>query len=337
MTENNWQEAFLVLGAQPSDPGAVIKRKYRKLIRQYHPDGQQAGQYSAEEPPDHRIRQIISAYETIRRTEHIWSRHSVNGAAAVRQNLKAYCERSLYGCYDMFGELPEDIYIKGSGRYIWDPDQEEFILYLKSINEAAGRLLLEKERKAGIYDPDDISDAAFHEIRNTVRLKVFHYLTQQFISPLECLEKIYGAGNREFTAAGWIRDKSRSRLKDPACTEEILTDSEKKAAAGIGWPCVMRKNRICIAVIAAGSEKMIPVSFDEDCPYYIAGALLSRKAADITASFDYGQGTGRGHLPVNVRIRIIDPEAAARLGDTGQYIEAELRRYGEACRSAFER
>ena len=334
MINNSWQEAFSILGVQPSDPGAVIKRKYRELIRQYHPDGHRTGQYDETDQRDERIRQVTAAYETLRRTEHIWRREESCRTAAVRQNPEAYCERSLYGYYDLFEELPEDIYLKGSGRYVWDPDQEEFILYLKSVNEAAGRLLLERERRAGIYDPDEITDDSYQDIRHRVRLRVFHYLTQQFISPLECLEKMYGPGKKEYSAAGRIRYKGRSRAGDNACAEDTLSENEMKAVSGIDWPCVMKKNRICLmAAVAGGTERLVPISFDEDCLYYITGALLSRKAAGITASITTGYGTGKGHLPVNVRIRIIDPESAKRMGGTGHYITAELGRYEEICRT----
>ena len=69
MQNTELESALRLLGAQPEDSALVIKRKYRALVRRYHPDEAAGGGSDLgtdEGGAAEALRRIIRAYETVR-------------------------------------------------------------------------------------------------------------------------------------------------------------------------------------------------------------------------------------------------------------------------------
>jgi len=151
----NLQEAASVLGIQNTDTAVTIKRKYHTLLHRYHPD---TGSGSASA-----TRMIVEAYKILRDAPRL------PVSSLPPANPVAYCERTLYARHNLFEDDPADIYVRGRGRFLWDPEQEEFSLFARSVLLEARRLCQEQPERLKI---------------------VFHLLMQDFINPLESLRKM---------------------------------------------------------------------------------------------------------------------------------------------------
>lgn len=272
------QEASAVLGLTPEDTAVTIKRKYHALLHRNHPDVKYGSKDAAG--------RIITAYNVIR--------SSPLPAAGLRRyetlpeiNPAACCRRTLYARHNLFDDDPADIFIRGYDSYFWDPDQEEFSLFLKSILKEAQHLAQDQPE----------------------RLKtVFHLLVQDFIRPLPCLEKV--CDDREETNYGALHGVSKSGIcSKTRCREEYADHSDTlyylngRIAGAVTTACPCRLQG---AKLYAGSQQL---SFDDDSYYYILSMLLARGAADAEA------------LPldehrVRIRIRITDEQEALCPGNT---------------------
>ncbi len=277
------RKACAVLDVRIGDPAAVIKRKYRMLIRKYHPDQQPNTGAEAEKA----VRMVTEAYailcrylkETEPETD---SRLTVNPAA--------YCSRIVYTWHDLFEE--DGIVERAYGPYFWDPDEEEFLLYLRSIRKAAERILAERAGR-----PDE-----------TLKIRLFHLLAQEFIRPLYCLKRTETVTEEDpvrrlFLTQGRIREEDSGHI-------------------GAAAPLACKLNGTRIEALLPDGVRT-PVSFEEDSLYYVLSMLLARDAAAVTA-FAAGPDASRGRL--RILIEITDAEKAAEPGRSGGYIRKLLER-----------
>ena len=250
------QEAYSVLGIKAGDTQITIKRKYHALLHRYHPDtGSGSGSADA-------TRSIVAAYKVIR------SAPSTDLPASFQIlpeiNPSAFCARTLYARHELFEDDPADIYVRGHGAYYWDPDQEEFDLFLRSILAEARRLTQEC--------PEKIKT-------------VFHLLVQDYIRPLECLRKVCDEVRKETRNCSEVivetnaEDNANSNAEDSAESNTEITfyilEGRTTEKLLDRTPCSLRGARIY------AGDKLI--SFDDDSYYYILSMLLARKAAIVTA------------------------------------------------------
>ncbi len=322
MQNTELESALRLLGAQPEDSALVIKRKYRALVRRYHPDeaagggsdiGTNESGASAEA-----LRRIIRAYETVRSAPHESLKSVLRQAAEC--NPAAFCPRMLYGSHDLFGEVQEDLYVRGTDRYFWDPDEEEFLLFMKSVNQAARRLL---------EDDEDL----------TYRLKLFHLLVQEYIRPLYCLEKL--AESSEKCADGSRIYEVSARMPARAGMQAMYDDPGQEI-----YKCVLGGTKIC-AVLPDGTRQQI--SLEEDGCYYPLAMMMARDAAELSAvtrRVKNGQdcqnsstsdsterkrtrGTGKKKETIRLilRVRVTDTERASAAGCSSTEIKHLLEEH----------
>ena len=303
MTEQDagLREAMELLDICPDDTAEAVKRKYRRMVRLSHPD-EDSGSEEA-------VRKVIAAYEALRRSGGRWQRlTAVQRRRMPRANPEAFCERTIYRAHDIFEE-DSSIYAAGRGRYLWDPDMEEFRLFTRSVRLETLQILQEAEEAAGIREPDQLPQDGR---RNAFLLRIFHLLMQEFIEPLPCLQKILG---KEETAAAVI---SGSRLEQDRA-----------------FLCIMDGTRLYVQVPGAGR---VPLSFDEDCMHYLFAMLMARDAAVVSVQTRKNsavrQHGAKEHVPVTVRADITDMSEAGRPGCGKQLLEQAVRDYKDWLRPA---
>ena len=150
------EEARLLLHADRHDTAKEIRKKYLRQMKIFHPDNNAA--------PDLDVRLLSEAYRLLLETQGASDDGLIPDwdADIVRE---AFCERTIYMSH-MFEDGVPHLIAMARGKYLWNPDAEEFSMLLKSVYEAAHRL-------TGGENP-----------------MVFHYLMQEFIDPVYVLGKL---------------------------------------------------------------------------------------------------------------------------------------------------
>ncbi|MBQ9643419.1 MAG: hypothetical protein IJV26_05200 [Lachnospiraceae bacterium] len=351
MQNRELESALRTLGAQPTDSPIAMKRKYRALLHRYHPDesagstvrnASEAGAaWNASEADAGReeaLRAVINAWETIRKAPP--SAFAGLHVETLLCNPAAFCTRVLYGSHDLFEEQQNDLYVRGTDRYNWDPDEEDFLLFLKSVNQAARGLLKEVEDACTDWETDDWGEAYDEDAvealgekitqeRTAFQLKLFHLLAQEYISPLRCLDQL--AENKVRQTDGKMVYEVSARMNVPAGKSAL---AEKNASAGKNRPagddqpaldCILDGTRI-YAVLPDGTRQQI--SLEEDGCYYPIAMMTARGAAALQAQPGELPG-GRRKKTQRLRLRILvtDPVTAAPEGSSRKKIEKLLKEY----------
>lgn len=174
----NIAQARRLLSITEEDDLHSLKKKYRKLMNECHPDA-----LGSEEPAHiRRAQEINEAYRLLKSHPHsfdsIWKPQEKTGPERKRPvwtgsvNGRAFRERNVYLYYTMETEEGHPYYRAARGKYLWEPAEEDFQLFLISIHEAVKELLEHTEKTMA------------------VRSRLFQYLAEQFIDPVKVLRKI---------------------------------------------------------------------------------------------------------------------------------------------------
>ena len=275
------KEAYKILGASKQDDDREIRAKYKKLLILYHPDSNPTGKRAPED--DEKIRQVIEAYKKIKESEGQPVLDTYEFTWDTFENKAAFSERNIYVQFKIYDEeLP--LSKMARGKFVWDPDMEEFRLFSKSVLE---------ECKDIIYDygatlkPDKVKD-------------IFHLMMQEYVLPADAARKI-GKKIREdddievFVFNGFVKENSA----DP-----------KASAPTIGAPLniFLQEDRAVIEEIVTG-KVLGTVSFDEDELYYVVLPLLEDQNVQAHASITKIEKTRRSGNRMCVRIELTIPRA----------------------------
>ncbi len=288
--------AYLILGAQRGDSWENIKRRYRQMIQMYHPDSagedpasvflaQQINeayhylknlQGSAEKTGGFQEKNGFRAQGTHRADEYVHEQQMYRRNAftwKAGKNEQAFCARNLYEGSGMYDSGQVLWHQTGHDKYYWDPDQEDFRIFIRSINEACGELLGSLERQYGIYDRDDLEDPACED---EMRLKLFHLLIQEFIRPEYCLDRIAQEHEMDKTVQGKF------------CFEGIIglsgaDDLRKLSYIREGDFLDLHIVDERIRVRSREGIDLGYLSFHEDSLYYVTALLLRDGGAAIEA------------------------------------------------------
>ena len=130
----NFKEALCVLKLTGNEDRTAIKRQYRRLMGQFHPD------VIGSDRPEHiQQAQLINEAYGFLKDYDINRRSSRTGRqnGNFRQNEQhpkwqgmmneaAFCERPIYLYYNLDDEETEHMYYHAAdGKYIWQPENEE--------------------------------------------------------------------------------------------------------------------------------------------------------------------------------------------------------------------
>jgi curved DNA-binding protein CbpA len=194
------KEAYKILGVSKENTDREIKAKYKKLLIMYHPDSDPSGQRDPED--DETIRRVIEAYRKIRESEGETYPEPYEFTWDAFENKRAFSERNVFFQFKIYDEaLPPSKMARG--KFVWDPDMEEFPLFTKSVLEACKDVMTDHDAALA---PDKVKD-------------IFHLMMQEYILPADAARKI-GKKIREdensevYSFRGFIKDDTYSFDED---------------------------------------------------------------------------------------------------------------------------
>ncbi len=311
------KEAYKILGASKSDDEKTLKSKYKKLLFLYHPDSR-GGDNNPQ--AEEKIRLVIEAYNLIRDAgDDIVQEYSFDAAV----NDGAFCERKVYVQYKIYDDEELPLSHAATGKYIWDPDIEEFSHFTKSVLEAARDIVGEYGAKAA----SNIKE-------------IFHLLMQEFVLPVDSARKIgkfVDSSCEDISGHSTNNNCEDNREHDEnvsgtICTSYTFTGFVDSSfhLEEISEPITLtlREDRALAETMVSG-KTVGYVSFDEDAYYYVVlplledarvetkvsivkerfatGANRRRKASGIYGSEPGNRhGNATGQLMINIEMRIPD-------------------------------
>ena len=269
------KEAYKILGVSKENTDREIKAKYKKLLIMYHPDSDPTGERSPED--DEKIRQVIEAYKKIRESEGEPYFEPYEFTWDAFENKRAFSERNIFVQFKIYDEaLPPSKMARG--RFVWDPDMEEFSLFAKSVLEACKEVMTDQPA------PDKVKD-------------IFHLMMQEYVLPADVArkigKKIREDGDREiYSFSGFIKD-------------ELGSSREAKINCGEPLNIYLSDDRAVVEEIVTG-RMLGSVSFDEDELYYVVLPLLEDPKVDahatITKVDSSRRNIGRFHVAIELTI-----------------------------------
>ena len=274
------KEAYKILGVSKENSDREIKAKYKKLLIMYHPDSDPTRDRSAED--DEKIRQVIEAYNKIRESEGEPSFEPYEFTWDAFENKRAFSERNIFFQFKIYDEaLPPSKMAKG--RFVWDPDMEEFPLFAKSVLEACKDVMTDHDVTPA---PDKVKD-------------IFHLMMQEYILPADAArkigKKIREDGDKEvYYFSGFIKD-------------ELGSSRESKINCGEPLNIFLREDRAVVEEIVTG-RMFGSISFDEDELYYVVLPLLEDPMVDAHATIIKVDSGRRNKERIHVAIELTIPK-----------------------------
>ncbi len=266
------KEAYKILGASQKDDPRTVKTKYKKLLILYHPDSDPTGKRDPED--DDKIRQVIEAYQKIRESESESGYDPYEFTRDAFENRNAFSERNIYVQFKMYDEeLP--LSRMARGRFVWDPDMEEFRLFSKSVLEACKEVITDYDATP---TPDLVKD-------------IFHLMMQEYVLPADAARKLGRKVEEDdkseiFAFGGFVKDAS--------------------ATAGEPVNIYLREDRAVVEEIVSG-KVLGTVSFDADELYYVILPLLEDPEVEVRATVTKCDNSRRSGSRMHVDIKLVIP------------------------------
>jgi len=277
--------AYRLLGASPEDSDSTLKRKYRRCIRENHPDADP----EHEEDARRRAQWINEAYALLSK-----ERKKAGGSSASRKtsgprtnsasaaqgcpdsaprpfaaprNPAAFCARTVYPRWDDymdFAGAPARETV--TGRFCWDPSLETFAMFAMSVHRQCLELLGQDYlERSPIYGQTA-------EQNDTIRLRLFHLLMQEFIRPWACLRKLADE-LPDVDADPALPDCYHLPAELAVRGSQLIHRALDKVSEGDELLPAVQGERIHIR--AAGGIDLGHITFADDPLYYVALPLLA--------------------------------------------------------------
>lgn len=261
------KEAYQILGLPPTASLSEIKKNYRKLMMQMHPD---AGIY-ADGTYAYTAPEITAAYALLKEKQssgmQLRSKPNKNNDAKPSAvwnapiNPDAYMEREiLQYAEDSIGTVFGNFCI-ARGKYMWTTD-EDFSLFLLSLYQCSRQLLDEADDMLRREDTP-----ASHSL---FQAELTYLLAQQFISTTSLLKELAkeepsdAQGNRIFYLPAMLEfTKKAAPLKPGDCL----------------YPSSLKQHRLFLKD-KTGREYGY-LSFTDDRLYYVIIPLFEQKSAQV--------------------------------------------------------
>ncbi len=274
------QTAMQLLSLKGGESEKEIKTQFRRMLHIHHPD------VAGNDNPyaDDMVRNLIEAYELL-------SGMMQQGTGVIRKewnapvNAMASADRSIYAAFSLFEEESFILEI-ARGRYVWDPDEEDFEHFTKSIYNLTEKMLKEAGK--------DATDPAM--------VYLFQYLMEEYIYPFHAAEKLAerteekDIGGCRYYFTGFIQDAEKQELNKGDQARVRLKDTS-------------------LFLQFEHRSDLYKLCFDKDCLYPVIISLLkTQKAAakcEVTV-IPYSKAGSRKNrhikvsLVISVRDKILD-------------------------------
>ncbi|MDO4634130.1 MAG: J domain-containing protein [Eubacteriales bacterium] len=273
-------QAKKILGISAGDDIRTVKLKYHRLIARYHPDA--LGDTSPELLSHAQL--INEAYHLLQTTPDAFARtgHAKDMTSAEttasshslwHQDLtpELFAERDIFITHEIYGES----YVShaATGRYLWDPEAEDFSLFLKSINLLCTRLLDQSETEGSASQMDGMFS---EEARLRRHRRLFHALSEHYMDPHDCLRKLADPVKTDSEGRLIFRFRAHlaaTRFDDHWQTLCSLTSGQ------LVWPHKLQDNRILVRT--EDGRTLGHLSLEKDAYYLCLIPLLRKKQAQV--------------------------------------------------------
>ena len=272
-------EAYRILGVSRSDDENTIKKKYKRLLFVNHPDSKS---HRGETPDDGMAAKIIEAYRLIKKGEGLEEEQPEAYEWEAVVNETAFSESAVYVQYKIYDDEDLPLSQVARGKYVWDPDLEDFPFFMKSVLEAA--------RDAVSENCSDFSQS--------VLLEVFHLMMQEYVFPADCARKLGKLVNMGQTA------------KDFEFTGYLKLNSGNKGAnfhEGDPVDIYLSENKAMAQNMVTGTF-LGDISFDDDSFYYVILPLLEEPEVRTSARMQKLMKAGRNKNTIMLSIRLTIPD-----------------------------
>lgn len=262
------QEAYQILGLPLGTGKKEIKKKYRKLMMQVHPD------VTVSLPENYRYgaQEINSAYAVLIKEKPVdfgncyndgkqpASGDKKNAAWGAPVNENAFMEREVLQYVEDYDGSVLGTYCVARGKYLWVTD-EDFPLFLLSMCQCSKELLDGMDEKVCRYE--------ISAKRQQIQAELTYLLAQQFIDASTLLaelaqEEMSPNGDRIF------------------CLSSMLETTGRRTAVKAGeavYPSGIRDHRLYLENQAG--EELGYLSFTDDRLYYLVIPLFEQKRAQV--------------------------------------------------------
>ncbi|WP_155831493.1 J domain-containing protein [Butyrivibrio sp. LC3010] len=275
------KEAYKILGVSQENTDREIKARYKKLLIMYHPDSDPAGKRESKD--DEMIRRVIEAYRKIRESEGEPVHDTYEFTWDAFENRAAFSERNIFFQFRIYDEaLPPSKMARG--RFVWDPDMEEFSMFTKSVLEACKDVMTDHDI---ILTPEKVKN-------------IFHLMMQEYVLPADAARKL-GKKVREdedkevYLFYGFIKEEP---LAGRGVSKQINNEPLN---------LFLRDDRAVAEEMVSG-KVLGSVSFDEDELYYIVLPLLEDPAVNAHAVITRVENSQRNKRRMHVEIELTIPK-----------------------------
>lgn len=264
----NIEQAKRILAVTDHDDNRTIKLKYRQLIGKYHPDsiGAELPEYTK------KAQEINEAYKLLK--NHIRKARVKKDVSIWNSpiNEYAFAARNIYMPYSMDIETSGLFQTIAKGKYMWNPDEEEFDLFLRSLNHVSYELL------TAIEIPYHFSEdySMLKELRFQFQVPLFQMLTMQYIDPLFCLDKLAEPEQIDLKQRKIYHFRAFLSAKGSSTQLNHIASLKK---GDIIYPISLQNNRIMVA--SEDKQELGHLKLEEDALYFCLIPLIKHKKAQV--------------------------------------------------------
>lgn len=269
------------------------------LMGRYHPDvlGEASSKHTQ------RAQEMNEAYQFLKNAcrntakrsgqRGSWGTYTPKWTGEVHE--EAFCERDIYSYYSMDVETDGLYYKIARGKYMWDPDEEEFHLFISSIHHVTKELLERIEEK---YPEVWCEELGIKEQKFKIQAEVFYCLIQQFVHPVETLAKLADPLKEDNEGRQIYCFQAQVGMKG---YNKVYKNIEKLQKGDIILPLTFEHHRI----VAADREnnRLGYLSFEEDSLYFCVIPLLKKKLAQARLVVNQVQ-VNKKHRPYSVNAEL---------------------------------
>ncbi len=255
------QKAYQILGIPPGTGKDEIKKRYRKLMTQVHPDvhasSQETYKYSAQE--------INSAYAVLMKEKGVSGRRASKAKKTAAWdapvNVNAYAEREVLQYAEDYDGTVLGTFCVAKGKYLWKTD-EDFPLFLRSMYQCSKELLDEIDEK---LCREEVSSK-----RQKIQAELTYLLAQQFIDGSALLTEL--AEEKEVSPDGDRIFYFSSMLELANGTPAVNTGEPL-------YPSAVKNHRLYLRNQAG--QELGYLSFSDDRLYYLVIPLFEQKRVQV--------------------------------------------------------
>ena len=276
------KEAYKILGLPSGTEFHEIKRKYRKLMMQVHPDVSDhvsqhlAGSVDHPDSQEHytySAQELNTAYSTLKEkyfTDTENENHSQKDCSAEEQqnimwnapiNQNAYRDREVLQYVTDYDGTVLGNFCVARGKYLWTTE-EDFPLFLLSMYRCSKELLDETDTSL------DRKEAPTN--RSRIQTELTYLLAQQFIAGTALLEEL---AKEEHNSQDGCKIFYISSMLESSNNADTLKSGEAL------YPYRIRQHRLYLKNQAG--QEVGYLSFSDDRLYYIVIPLFEQKAVQI--------------------------------------------------------